>query len=158
MITIPLSKQGKNAGKYEAIVDDCDADLAGFNWHCVLQSHTLYARRTKNEYMHRVILARILDRPLDIKEQVDHVNGDGLNNFRSNLRLATHSQNNMNSKKRRNNKAGFKGITKDNGKYRAQIKRNRRLTYLGTFDTPEEAHEAYCEAAKEYFGEFANDG
>lgn len=168
MITIPLSKQGKNAGKYEAIVDDCDADLAELRWSVqdFPNTRTYYARgriepNINRQYcMHRVILSRMLDRPLDEKEQVDHINGNGLNNRRENLRLATQSQNQMNTSRNSNNKSGYRGVYWDEQrkKWSAQITADGKYRNLGRFNTPEEAHAAYCEAAKEYHGDFANNG
>lgn len=89
--------------------------------------------------------------------RVDHIDGDTLNNRIANLRLATHAQNLGNSKRRKDNTSGFKGVSADRSgaRWRAQIKRNGRIAHLGTFDTPEEAHAAYVAAATELFGEFA---
>lgn len=107
--------------------------------------------------LHRLIMERILCRPLLPTEQVDHINGDGLDNRRCNLRLATPQQNQGNSRKRSNNRSGFKGVWLHGNKYQAQIGVNYHTQYLGTFDTPEAAHEAYCKAAHELFGEFARE-
>jgi hypothetical protein len=92
----------------------------------------------------------------------DHINGMTSDDRISNLRPATHAQNMQN--KRKSDKTGnpYKGIT--NVKYgkirrwRAGIYKNGETAYLGYFDTPEEAHDRYVEAAKELFGEFANAG
>lgn len=86
--------------------------------------------------------------------EVDHRDGDGLNNKRRNLRKATHRQNMAN---RRNTGNQLKGITRErNGKWRAQIYGiDGRKKYLGTRDTKVEAHELYVVAAKEINGEFA---
>ena len=71
------------------------------------------------------------------------------------LRLATRKQNNRNAIRSINNKSGFKGVHRiNNGRWRAMINH----IHLGYFDTPEEAHVVYCEAAKKYHGEFANFG
>jgi hypothetical protein len=91
---------------------------------------------------------------------VDHIDGDASNNSWTNLRLATPAQNAANSKRQSNNTSGYKGVTFDsvNRKWRAEIRFNRKLKNLGRFDTPERAHEAYVDAAKALFGEFARAG
>jgi len=90
---------------------------------------------------------------------VDHIDGDKLNNRRSNLRVCTIGENKCNQVGRRNGRQ-FKGVTfiKRLGKWQAQIQRDRTPRYLGIFSSPEEAHRAYCDAAKELHGEFANFG
>ena len=157
-ITIPLTKG------YSATVDSIDADLLSSNWRVLLSACT-YARahfdydpktqKTKNKLMHRLILERVLNRPLVTGEFVDHINGDGLDNRRSNLRLATKADNCRNAKLRKDNKAGLKGVSLDNGRWRARIRVNTKEIYLGSYSTKEAAHEAYKVAAKLYFGEFA---
>ena len=165
VIKIPLSKTGKHAGKYEAIIDDCDSDLAELNWHCKVQSNTTYVLRNisknrsrKQERMHRIILSRMIGRELLEEELPDHIDGNGLNNRRSNLRIATGSQNIMNSGIRRNNQSGAKGVSKHYKRWRATIRAHGKTRHIGYYDTPELAHAAYCEAAIRYFGAFANDG
>jgi hypothetical protein len=167
-IEIPLSIQGKNAGKYTAIVDDCDADLAELRWRVEITStHCIYAVRANRDFdipikerMHRVILEDMLERPLKECEFVDHVNGNGLDNRRGNLRLATKSQNAQNRRKVNGTTSQYKGTTwdKHSNKWKAQIRHNGKLIHLGLFDTEADAHRAYCEKAKELFGEFYNDG
>lgn len=80
-------------------------------------------------------------------DQIDHKDGSTENNTINNLRLATHTQNNQNRRRPGvNNKSGFLGVSRlDNG-WKAQIKVNRQLVYLGYFDTPEKAHAAYLSA------------
>lgn len=89
--------------------------------------------------------------------QVDHRNGDGLDNQRSNLREATRTQNNANSRRRTDNTSGFKGVTLDAriGRWNARIHVNGRRRSLGYFATAEQAAVAYDSAAREIFGEFA---
>lgn len=89
---------------------------------------------------------------------VDHIDGNKSNNAISNLRLATRSQNAVNTHKNRSNKLGIKGVNIAYGRYRAQIGVNGKKYCLGHFATPEEAKAAYEEAAKLHFGEFANVG
>ncbi len=167
-ITIPLSKTGKkNAGKYEAIVSLEDTDLSEYNWAVVVERKTQYASRLIMHdgkrialSMHRVILERIIGRPIKKDYECDHINGNGLDNRRENLREVTRSQNAMNVKYYSTNVSGYKGVShiKKHGKYRAAIGLNGDIIYLGEFDTPEQAHKAYCEAAKELHGDFANFG
>lgn len=93
--------------------------------------------------------------------EVDHINGDRTDNRLSNLREATKSQNQRNARLRKDNSCGLKGVTwhKLLGKWRAQIRTKETGTIiLGAFDSVEAAHAAYCDAARELFGEFANEG
>jgi len=87
--------------------------------------------------------------------QVDHINGNTLDNSILNLRLASNAQNQMN--RRPSNRHGFKGITfnRTEQKWRAQIALGGKKITLGRFDTPEAAHDAYRNAAARLFGEFA---
>lgn len=96
----------------------------------------------------------------DIPFRVDHINGDGHDNRWCNLRPATLSQNMHNMRKNSNNKSGYKGVSwhKASRKWVAQIGLNGKRLYLGGYDTPELAYEAFCEAADKYHGEFANYG
>lgn len=89
--------------------------------------------------------------------QIDHIDGDGLNNRIENLREATVSQQNQNRRMHKNNTSGVKGITwkKRRGKWQAQIEHQGKAIYLGSFENKEAAAEAYAVAAKKYHGEFA---
>ena len=91
------------------------------------------------------------------EDQVDHIDLCRANNIWANLREATHAQNQHNTQKPKRNKSGYKGVyfAKDRAKYRAEIRINKKSTRLGQFNTPEEAYEAYCAAAKIYHKEFA---
>lgn len=102
----------------------------------------------------------MLGRKLAKGEFPDHINGNGLDNRRENLRLATRSQNSINRGKQSNNKSGYKGVSwnKRDKRWTAQITINKHIINLGGFDTPEQAYEAYKEAAKQYHGTFANLG
>lgn len=89
---------------------------------------------------------------------IDHINGIRTDNRFANLRLATRSENIANSKKYKSNSTGFKGVFKDKNRWRVQMTVNGRKIGKGSYKTPEQAYEAYCKAAKEYFGEFSNLG
>jgi len=88
---------------------------------------------------------------------IDHKNGNGLDNRWDNLRSATRSQNMANTKLPLTNTSGYKGVRWDKarGKWRAEIRIKGRSRHLGLFATAEEAHAAYMEKAREVFGEFA---
>lgn len=88
---------------------------------------------------------------------IDHINGDSLDNRIVNLRVVDDFQSAWNKGKLVTNKSGFKGVSlkKKTGKWIAQINYKKRKIHVGTYDTPEEAHKAYCEAAVKLHGEFA---
>lgn len=117
----------------------------------VLRKTTSHGKQT-NIRMHREVLKLVAGG----KEHVDHINGNTLDNRRSNLRLVTRSQNMCNRTKQVNNKSGYKGVRshKASGKWIAEIGISGKRFYLGLHNTPEEAHAAYREAAKNLHGEF----
>ncbi|QEG07626.1 homing endonuclease [Salmonella phage SE5] len=90
--------------------------------------------------------------------EIDHINGDGWDNRWLNLRKSTASENCYNRKRKSDNTTGFKGVSQMNGRFRAMITVSKKRISLGCYDTPEEAHEAYKQAAIKYHGEFANFG
>ena len=147
-------------------VDIEDADLASVRWYGSNKNGRIYVWRKVGEtvnkqrptiHLHRVIMERIIGRPLLTTELIDHKDNDPLNNLRDNLRIADKSKNATNAKKRIDNTSGYKGVWyhKQVNKWCAEIKVNKRKKYLGLFDTAEIAYEAYCKAAKEVYGEYA---
>lgn len=88
---------------------------------------------------------------------IDHINRHTEDNRWANLREATRTENHANCKRYKNNRSGFKGVCyfRPKKKWFAQISINGKRPFLGYFNTPEEAHAAYVEAAQKYFGEFA---
>lgn len=87
-------------------------------------------------------------------EQIDHINGIRDDNRWENLRLATSSQNNVNRRSTLPNTSGYRGVCRSRGKWVAQIGIDGRHVNLGTFDTPEAAHDAYRAAVLAHHGEF----
>jgi hypothetical protein len=89
--------------------------------------------------------------------EIDHIDGDGLNNRMSTLRVANKIQQAQNRGIHRSNRSGLKGISwkKARKRWQAQIEFDGKAKYLGSFSDKHQAAEAYAEAAKKYHGEFA---
>jgi predicted deacylase len=106
---------------------------------------------------HRLAAELVFGSDSIVDMHIDHKDRNILNNKISNLRIATASQNLANSKKSVKNTSGHKGVYKHSLScgWVAQIRINKKITYLGIFNTPEKAKSAYDEAAETYFGEFA---
>lgn len=144
-------------GQY-ARIDARDVPLiSSIRWTATRRRHSWYAYTKvrgsqENFFMHWAIIGK----PEDGME-VDHINSDGLDNRRSNLRMATTTQNHANMRLRSDNKSGFKGVSFDpqKGKFAARIYHLGKLHWLGRYDTAESAALAYDEAARNIFGEFA---
>ena len=157
MMRIPLSRDRV------VVVDDIDADLAAHYWSLKrYKSRPEYAyRRIGNSrtkcttiYMHRVIAARM---GLNIDDRVvDHIDGNGLNNQRSNLRVASHSQSMCNTKLRTDSASGYRGVSlcRRTGRWTAWIEFQHKKHWLGRHATPELAANAYRAAARRLHGEF----
>ena len=140
---IPLTK-----GKV-ALVDATDLPLlSGNKWCAIVIDGNTYAYSARS-YMHRLIMGA------EDGQKVDHRNGDGLDNRRGNLRLATKAQNSMNSRPQQGRR--YKGVSwhKKGQKWRASIMLDGKAIHLGLFVSEEEAARAYDSMAAEMFGDFA---
>ena len=144
-----------------AIVDDEDYEkLKQFEWYA-------WNYNKNGFYAYRSSLINNKRQPLSMHREiigavsgycVDHVNGNGLDNRKVNLRFCTRQQNQFNRKKcNKNNKLGIKGVIwdKTRRKFRTQIKINRKLINLGRYNTLFEATEVHRQAEEKYFGTFA---
>lgn len=137
-----------------AIVDDEDYGFLN-RWKWSFNRYAYRGKKVdgkqKNISMHRVVM------DVEKGQQVDHINGNKLDNRKANLRIATHSDNTHNKKKCRGG-TPYKGVIfeKDRKKYRAAITLHRKIYYLGRFKSPEDAARAYNKKAKELYGRYAN--
>ena len=139
-----------------AIVDDEDFELVSqYRWHAVKSRNTFYAA-TKcplptGPKMHALLMGK------QPGYQIDHIDGNGLNNQRHNLRFVTAAQNAANTNPYRTNTSGYKGVMwrKYLNKWEVRIKVNGKRISLGYYTDKEAAARAYDAAAKEHFGDFA---
>jgi len=145
----------KSGNGYNILIDDEDYPiLSRFRWTAAKQYKTTYALTTifilnkrTMVAMHRLITGLR-------KSQIDHINRNGLDNRKANLRYCTHSQNVANSK--REGRFAVRGVNKlVSGKYAARVRCNNKTYHLGTFASIEEAAKTYDKKAFELWGQFA---
>lgn len=132
-----------------------------YKWFAHKNKNSVYVETNmiKNGKYTTVKLHRFLmNCPFD--KIIDHIDGNGLNNCKSNLRICNHSQNNMNKRIPITNTSGFKGVSyyKKTNNWTSQLMIKKKTLYFGRFIEPEEAYLVYLLACIFYFGEFTNSG
>src|SRR6266705_1501921 len=115
---------------------------------CIKWSWSVSNNIIKAEVNYKTVTLCLFIFQYDGPLQIDHINYNWLDNRKKNLRICTRSQNKINMPYQINNTSGFKGVTLDNKKWRAQIKINQRLIYLGTFNDKKDAACAYNKRAR----------
>jgi hypothetical protein len=152
-----LLTSGEKTTAYE-IDDDQYEHISKYQWGLMITEtgHKYIRRTTKTKTLVELLLHRyILNPPNGF--YVDHIDGNGLNNKISNLRICSNSQNQMNAKLRKDNTSGYKGVHWDawSQKWRAEILADGIHYRLGRFKTKEDAIDARLKAMVEHHGDFA---
>lgn len=153
IVKIPLSMKQSILlhGKFYAIIDFDDySKVQNISFRIKSDGYVQATINGKSVSLHRIVM----NYP---RLHVDHINGNKLDNRKSNLRLVTQAQNNCNCSKRLNCLSIYKGVTfhKRNNKWQAQIVKNKKNHHLGYFKSEVNAAQAYNFAAEKYHGEFA---
>lgn len=150
-----LAIKSKTYGTKEVYYDDEDHEkISQFVWCLVPNRNTFYAmsriklgyKKYKTVRMHQLVIS---------SKYIDHRDGNGLKNVRSNLRPSTTQQNNCNVGLTKRNKTGYKGVHKCGIKYRVSIRKCGLLIDGGLFKTAKEAAEKYNQMAIIHHGDFA---
>jgi hypothetical protein len=138
----------------KALIDDDDYDLISqFKWFSSKNRNVFYAEKTDfigskkiKTKMHRLIL-NITNK----KNQIDHIDGNGLNNKKNNLRICSHSTNLRNCKTPSTNTSGYKGVCWHNNRWEARMKVNGKIINFGNFNNKDKAIESIKKAFNDYF-------
>jgi hypothetical protein len=141
------------------LIDDADLEIVSrYKWYIQRRpdGHLYVQANCRREGVRGVaVLHRVVLNPPN-GVPVDHINGNGLDNRRCNLRLCDARLNGANHKRKCRSRTGFWGVSKrPSGNYHAQITRGGKTIHLGAFSTPEDAARARDVAAIKEYGEFA---
>lgn len=141
-------------GKHIVYLDKKDLKLVkSYNWHLQKGGRTFYPLTNIHKNNKRTVIR--IHMLLYPNKLIDHIDGNGLDNRRKNLRIATKQENNRNTNKRLDGiTSKYKGVCKHNTGFVAQISINGERNYIGWFKNEKEAARAYNKEAKKYFGEF----
>lgn len=139
-----------------ALVDDEDYEyLNQWKWCATKNRNTFYAVRTIRQNGKKITIRmhRVLTKQMSFQNQTDHINRNGLDNRRKNLRDATNKENAENQQLRKDNSSGYKGVVwrKDRLKWHARIQHNNKFIHLGLFNKIEDAVKARKKAENKYF-------
>ena len=137
---------------FNSYVDACDLELASkYKWRAKRNGRTTYAISDtggKRVWLHRIIMG--------VNEPIDHIDNDGLNNRKSNLRIIGNTNNIRRKRPNLNGASRFKGVSYyREGLWQSAIKVNNKSKWLGSFASEEMAATAYDNAARIFFGEYA---
>jgi len=155
MKKIPLSRN------MDALVDDEDYEmLSKYKWYATKGANTYYAIRHNPRNKEKQTLTLMHRFILNVPDGMvtDHIDQDGLNNQKHNLRICTRTQNNRNMKLYNSNTSGYRGVYYDNrvNKWYSHIQVNGVALHIGMYFTKEDAAMAYNDAAIKHHGDFAS--
>lgn len=154
MAELPL--YGKRGAGKVTLIDDSDFPaLSGYRFYLHRSGYALTYLPREGQKRPAAVTLHLLLRTTKDGLYADHINGEKLDNRRSNLRPATPQENAFNQKINCNNKSGYKGVRKLDGRWQAQIHKDGRQYYLGSYPTPALAAAAYNGAATVLYGAFA---
>lgn len=126
--------------------------VKNYKWHLNKKENINYCYSSKFS-LHRLIMGTINSKR---SVYIDHINNDGLDCRKSNMRIVNNSENQANSKLPKNNTSGYKGVYKKRDKWVAEIKVNNNKIYLGSFNNKVDAILTRKKAEEKYFKEFRN--
>lgn len=136
-------------GKVALVDDDDYEELIKYKWHINKGNTTFYAtRHIEKIHKNKILMHRMI---MNVPKEmfIDHIDGNGLNNQRSNLRIVTKRQNSQNKHMEKSSKYVGVSFDKDTNKWKASIQINKKIKNIGRFNNEEDAHNAYLKALEE---------